>query len=87
MHGAGTADRLLSDGEVPRVVREALAAWKLADKRVLIIVPDGTSTVPSRKCSACFTRRSPDGLPSGISSSRREPTGPRLASILTVSSA
>lgn len=47
MHGAGTADRLLSDGEVTRVVREALAAWNLADKRVLIIVPDGTSTAPS----------------------------------------
>jgi len=26
VHGAGTAGRLLSDGEVPRVVREALAA-------------------------------------------------------------
>ncbi len=84
MHGAGTADRILSDGEGTRVVREALAARNLADKRVLIIVPDGTSTAPSRKCS---TRRFPDRLPSGTSSSRREPTGPRLASILTVSSA
>ena len=84
MHGAGTADRLLSDGEVTRVVREALAARNLADKRVLIIVPGGTSTAPSRKCS---TRRSLDGLPSGTSSLRREPTGPRLASILSVSSA
>jgi NAD(P)-dependent dehydrogenase (short-subunit alcohol dehydrogenase family) len=66
------------------LVREALAARNLADKHVLIIVPDGTSTAPSRKCS---TRRFPDRLPSGTSSSRREPTGPRLASILTVSSA
>lgn len=49
MHGAGNADRLLSDGEAARVVRETLADQDLDGRRVLVIVPDGTRTAPIPK--------------------------------------
>lgn len=51
MHGVGNPDRLLSDEEVTRIVREVLDDHDddLQGKRVLIIVPDGTRTAPIPK--------------------------------------
>lgn len=49
MHRTGDPDRLLSDGEAARIVREALADRDLDGKRVLVIVPDGTRTAPIPK--------------------------------------
>ena len=46
MYGAGGPDRLLSDDEVAHIVRETLDKQDLQDKRVLVIVPDGTRTAP-----------------------------------------
>lgn len=49
MRGAGNPDRLLSDDEVARIVRETLDEQDLRGKRVLVIVPDGTRTAPIPK--------------------------------------
>jgi len=46
MIGAGYEDRLLSEPETRRVVTSALAETNLKDRRVLIIIPDGTRTAP-----------------------------------------
>lgn len=46
MRGGGSADRLLPDDEVARVVRETLADGDVDGKRVLVVVPDGTRTAP-----------------------------------------
>jgi nickel-dependent lactate racemase len=44
--GTGSADRYLSDGEVRQVVSEAVASADFDSKRVLVIIPDGTRTMP-----------------------------------------
>lgn len=44
--GAGAVDRYLSEQEVRRLVGEALNALAVDGRRVLVIVPDGTRTVP-----------------------------------------
>ncbi|MFZ5917745.1 MAG: lactate racemase domain-containing protein [Chloroflexota bacterium] len=46
MIGQGYQDKHLSEQEVQHLVAEALDAWKLTGKRVLVIVPDGTRTAP-----------------------------------------
>lgn len=44
--GQGFADRLLTQAEVQEIVRESLAALPVDGKRVLVIIPDGTRTMP-----------------------------------------
>jgi nickel-dependent lactate racemase len=44
--GQGFTDRYLTDGEVRDMVRESLALLHLDGKRVLIIIPDGTRSMP-----------------------------------------
>jgi nickel-dependent lactate racemase len=44
--GKGYTDRLLTEAEIQAVMTQALAETKLAGKRVLIIIPDGTRTAP-----------------------------------------
>ncbi len=44
--GAGGAEGLLSGDAVRRIVSEALAAWDLAGKKVLMVVPDQTRSCP-----------------------------------------
>jgi hypothetical protein len=65
------------------VVREALADWDLDGKRVPVNVPDGTVSRMLRLLYEALSGR----VAELTSSSRWEPTGPRLATILTASSA
>jgi nickel-dependent lactate racemase len=44
--GKGFADRYLTDDEVRQIVREGLDTLSVDGKRVLIIIPDGTRTMP-----------------------------------------
>ncbi len=44
--GEGAPDRRLSDADVQRVLQEGLAPLELENRRVLIIIPDGTRTMP-----------------------------------------
>ncbi len=44
--GKGSKDRFLDETEVGSIVSEALATLPLEGKRVLIIIPDGTRTMP-----------------------------------------
>ncbi|MDA0322415.1 MAG: lactate racemase domain-containing protein [Verrucomicrobia bacterium] len=44
--GIGYTDRLLSDGEIGSVLDDAFADWDLDNKRVLILIPDGTRSCP-----------------------------------------
>jgi nickel-dependent lactate racemase len=44
--GQGSPDRFLNDGEIRAIVEEALASLQVDGKRVLIIIPDGTRTMP-----------------------------------------
>ncbi len=46
MIGTGFADRYLTREEVSRVVEEALGSLAVDGKRVLVIIPDGTRTMP-----------------------------------------
>ena len=46
MIGKGSADRYLTNDEVRGVVAEGLATLAVDGKRVLIIIPDGTRTMP-----------------------------------------
>jgi len=46
VYGSGDAARFLSDDEVAAVVREGLNPIAVDGRRVLLIVPDGTRTVP-----------------------------------------
>lgn len=45
--GEGFADRYLTNDEVSHIVQAGLDSLKLDGKRVLIIIPDGTRTMPS----------------------------------------
>ncbi len=49
MHGLGYADRFLSEGEVAETMRVTLAKHKqnLEDRRVLVVIPDGTRGAPT----------------------------------------
>jgi lactate racemase len=44
--GQGLTDRYLTDDEVRAILRESLASLPLDGKRVLIIIPDGTRSMP-----------------------------------------
>ncbi len=44
--GQGFADRILTDDEIRTIVRESLESLRLDDKRVLVIIPDGTRSMP-----------------------------------------
>jgi nickel-dependent lactate racemase len=44
--GKGYRDRFLSEAETRSIMAEALEAADLTDKRVLILIPDGTRTAP-----------------------------------------
>ena len=44
--GQGFTDRYLTDDEVRDIVRESLDSLHLDGKRVLIIIPDGTRSMP-----------------------------------------
>ena len=44
--GQGTTDRYLTEGDIRRIATEAFDAAPLDGKRVLVIIPDGTRTMP-----------------------------------------
>ena len=44
--GKGSPDRNLTDEETSAMVSEALGALPVDGKRVLVIIPDGTRTMP-----------------------------------------
>ncbi len=44
--GQGFADRTLTDDEIRAIVRESLDSLHLDGKRVLVIIPDGTRSMP-----------------------------------------
>ena len=46
MNGTGRAEGILGRDEVRAVVRDALAGWGVAGRRVLLVVPDQTRTCP-----------------------------------------
>ncbi len=52
--GKGIADAYLSDDNVRQIVAEAVASAPLDGKRVLIIIPDGTRTMPMPLMYALF---------------------------------
>ena len=52
--GKGFTDRYLTSDEVREVVREGLDALRLDGKRVLIIIPDGTRTMPMPQMFGLF---------------------------------
>lgn len=55
--GKGFADRYLTDDEASQIVSEGLASLGLDGKRVLIIIPDGTRTMPMPLMFGLFQRR------------------------------
>ena len=44
--GKGAADSYLSESQIREIVQESLATLKVDDKRVLVLIPDGTRTMP-----------------------------------------
>ena len=46
MPGLGFIDRTLTEAEVAAVIHAAITDWQLTDRRVLVILPDGTRTAP-----------------------------------------
>ncbi len=52
--GQGSVDRYLDDEETRAIVSEALATLALDGKRVLIIIPDGTRTMPMPRMFSLF---------------------------------
>ncbi|MEP7286822.1 MAG: lactate racemase domain-containing protein [Chloroflexota bacterium] len=56
MIGYGFSDRTLTDDEITNLTETALAEHDLTGKRVLIIVPDGTRTVPMPQMFRLFYR-------------------------------
>ena len=54
MIGNGFSDRFLSDVEVRSIVTEAIEAAPFRDQRVLIIIPDGTRTMPMPQMFTLF---------------------------------
>jgi nickel-dependent lactate racemase len=44
--GQGFTDRILTDDEIRAIVRESLDSLRLDGKRVLVIIPDGTRSMP-----------------------------------------
>ncbi len=54
MIGNGFTDRYLTDEEVREIVREGLRTLPVVGKRVLIIIPDGTRTMPMPLMSTLF---------------------------------
>jgi nickel-dependent lactate racemase len=52
--GTGSAERYLSSDELRQIVAEALASAPFDGKRVLIIIPDGTRTMPMPEMFAIF---------------------------------
>jgi lactate racemase len=52
--GRGSADGYLTDDEVRQVVAEGLASLTLDGKRALIIIPDGTRTMPMKLMFGLF---------------------------------
>jgi nickel-dependent lactate racemase len=52
--GTGSADRYLGADEVRPIVTEGLASLDLKGKRVLILIPDGTRTMPMPQMFALF---------------------------------
>ncbi|MBZ5497397.1 MAG: lactate racemase domain-containing protein [Acidobacteriia bacterium] len=44
--GLGSCDRYLKQGEVRSLVRQGLSSLALHDRRLLVIIPDGTRTMP-----------------------------------------
>ncbi len=54
MHGSGFTDRYLTADETRSIVAAGLASLSLAGKRVLVIIPDGTRTMPMPQFFALF---------------------------------
>jgi len=52
--GLGRADEHLPDDEVRAIVREGLAQLDVDDRRVLVIIPDGTRTMPMARFFELF---------------------------------
>jgi nickel-dependent lactate racemase len=52
--GTGSADRYLAADEVRKIVTEGLASLAIDGKRVLILIPDGTRTMPMPQMFTLF---------------------------------
>ena len=52
--GMGSADRYLTLEQISQVVQEALATLAIDGKRVLVIIPDGTRTMPMPMMLTCL---------------------------------
>ena len=52
--GKGYTDRFLTDAEVRQVFEQGLAQIEAADKKVLVIIPDGTRSAPIPLCFRLF---------------------------------
>jgi nickel-dependent lactate racemase len=55
--GKGFADRYLTEDEVCRAVQEGLGSLALDGKRVLMIIPDGTRTMPASLMFGLFEKQ------------------------------
>ena len=55
--GRGVADGYLPDEEIARIAREGLARLPVDGRRVLVLVPDGTRTMPMPAMSTPWSRR------------------------------
>ena len=44
--GAGFTDRFLTEDEVKTITTEFFQTWDLSGIRILVIIPDGTRTMP-----------------------------------------
>ena len=52
--GKGFADRYLTEGEISQIVSEGLGSLSVEAKRVLVIIPDGTRTMPTPRMFGLF---------------------------------
>ena len=54
--GEGTADRYLTSAQIDAVLREGLGRLPVDERRVLVIIPDGTRTMPMPMMFALIER-------------------------------
>ncbi len=73
--GSGNTDRSLSPSEVRGIVERSVATLDPRWRRILVLIPDGTRTMPLPPSSTCWTRRSAAGSMRSTTSSRSAHTG------------
>ena len=55
--GQGFADRYLTNDEICGIVQQGLGSLDLDGKRVLVIIPDGTRTMPTPLMFGLFEKQ------------------------------